>query len=125
MEGDFDTLKTCFALPQYMDTFDGRHFIESIDDLRDIFDNVRLYYQSKSVVELNRICVEASFRDAQTVVSTHEARMISKDAVLVQSPYPVFSILRLYDDGWKVAYSQVAIADEPKHNQALRGVLDT
>ncbi|MEP3640229.1 MAG: hypothetical protein ABJN14_23500 [Paracoccaceae bacterium] len=125
MDGDFETFKTCFALPQYMDTFEGRRFIETIEDIRDIFDNVREYYQSKSVVELNRICVEASFRDAHTVVSTHEARMISKDAVLVQSPYPVFSILRLYDDGWKVAYSQVAIADEPKHNQALRGVLDT
>ena len=125
MVGDFDTFKTCFALPQYMDTFEGRRSIETIEDVRDIYDNLRAYYQSKSVVELNRICVEASFRDTQTVASTHEARMISKDAVLVQSPYPVFSILRLYDDGWKVAYSQVAIADEPKHNQALTGVSDT
>ena len=124
MDGDFETFKTCFALPQYMDTFEGRHFIESLEDLRGIFDSVRAYYQSKGVVELNRICVEASFRDTRTVVSTHEARMISKGAVLVQTPYPVFSILRCYDDGWKVAYSQVAITDEPKHNQALRGTLE-
>ncbi|MEO9821533.1 MAG: hypothetical protein ABJQ34_02985 [Paracoccaceae bacterium] len=125
MAGDFETFKTCFALPQYMDTFEGRRFIETLEDLRDIFDSVRQFYQSKCVVELNRNCVEASFRDHCTVASTHEARMINENAVLVQSPYPVFSILRHYEDGWKVAYSQIAITDEPKHIQALRGTSDT
>ncbi len=125
MENDFETFVTCFAIPQYMDTFEGRRYLETEADIRNIFDSVRSYYESKAVVELDRICVEASFRNNETIVSTHEARIIGKGAVLLQSPYPVFSILRRYDGVWKVAYSQMAITDEPRHIQALTGMPKT
>ena len=116
--GDFNAFAACFALPQKMETFDGRKLVETEEDLRSIFDGVRAYYRSLGVTILERRCIAARFATADRVEATHVSRLIS-GASIVQTPYPVFSIIERGEPGWRVVHSKYAISDAPAHNRAL------
>lgn len=121
MTGDFGLFATCFHLPQQMETFDSCRDVRTLDDLKLVFDGVTAYFRQKNVTQLARHCVEAAYRDTDTIVSTHMSRVVSGSA-LVQKPYPVMSLLRRDGDGlWKVSDSMYAIEDEPRHAKALSG----
>ena len=120
MAGDFAGFAACFALPQEIDTFVGPRKIETLEELEATFKDVGRHYRSLGVTQLVRHCVDARFRDEDTVESTHETRLLNGD-ILAQAPFPVFSILKRTDEGWKIASGQYAIADAPAHNAALNG----
>ncbi len=121
MTGDFDLFAACFSLPQQMETFEGRRRIETRDELKTVFDGVRSYFRQRNVTQLARHCIEATYRDPDTIVTTHMSRVVSGTS-LVQKPYPVMSLLCRGDDGiWKVSDSMYAIEDEPRHARALSG----
>ncbi|MEO1550107.1 MAG: hypothetical protein AAFR93_06700 [Pseudomonadota bacterium] len=120
LSGDFEAFMACFQLPLEIETFTGRRVVETADDLRQTSLAVHAYYQTKGVTELFRVCIDASFRDPDTVVATHIARPLKGD-VPVQEAYPVLSILTRTDHGWKIAQSQYAVEGEPLLAKALMG----
>lgn len=120
MTGDFDLFASCFLLPQKMETFQGRRDIETLSDLREVFDGVTLHFKRKNATQLERHCIEARFRDPDTVVSTHMSRLVSGSS-LVQKPYPVMSVLKRVDGIWQISDSMYAIEDEESHARALSG----
>jgi hypothetical protein len=120
LAGDMDAFAQNFLLPQDIDTFDGRLRVDTVEEVKEVARNVRAHFMSKGVTEMVRHCIDAHFRDEKTVEATHETRLLS-GTQLVQAPFPVFSVLKHTETGWKIASSQYAITDEPAHNAALTG----
>ena len=118
MEGDFKEFSKYFHLPQHLETFDGRSLLRTKMDLRTVFDAVRTYYQVKGVTRIVRRCISAAYKDAMTVTSTHETRLLN-GAQFVQKPFPTLSTIAFIDDVWKITSSSYAIDDAPEHNKAL------
>lgn len=121
MTGDFSSFVSCFNVPCFVETFEGKRFLNSKCDIRTVFDNVRNYYKAQGVTDLVRECISAEYKALDTIYNTHITRLLKHNDVLFRRPFPVFSILRKFEDGWKVTYSQYAIDDAPKHNKALSG----
>lgn len=121
MDGDFDAFSQYFILPYEIETVEGSRQIETRNDLRLTFDAVHSHLVKQQVTLMARHCVSASFRNANEVAATHETRLISRD-ILVQEPYPAFSILRRQDGGdWKIAFTSYVIMDSADLNGALKG----
>ncbi len=120
MTGDFELFASCFLLPQEMETFEGRRHVRSVDDLREVFVGVTDHLRRKNVTEFERHCIEASFRDKDTIVTTHMSRLVSGQT-LAQKPYPVMCILRNVEGTWKVSDGMYAVEDEPNLAKALSG----
>lgn len=116
--GDFDGFAECFLLPHTIETFEGRRRIETESELRQLFDRSRDYFSQNGVTELYRHCLEAQYKDDDTIEATHETRVIAR-GVLIQPPYPVFSIVRRIDGDWKIGDGMFAISQADSHSAAL------
>ncbi|WP_227271729.1 hypothetical protein [Roseobacter weihaiensis] len=101
-----------------METFDGHRTINTVEELRQVFQAVLAHYDRCGVTDMARHCVEARFKDANTVAATHETRLISRN-VITQAPFAVFSILKFNGECWQVSHSSYAIGDRADHNSAL------
>lgn len=119
MDGDADTFLSCFTLPQMMETTTGRHLVTSLAELHCIYRNMVAFLDRSGVMEMHRTIVAAEFRDADMIVSTHVARLISRNGYPRRSPFPVQSVLRRMEQHWKIASSIYVILDSDEHNEAL------
>lgn len=118
--GDFDGFLPCFGFPHIIETGDARRILRTPDDLRRVFDNVVRYYTDQGVVDLARTVVEARFLDADTIGSTHVARLLQSQSTALRNPYPVYTIIRRHGYlDWKVMAGVYAILDSAAHNAAL------
>lgn len=120
LTGNFEQFLACFELPQDMDTFAGRRHLETADDLRSVFDHVRGYFHAIGLTSLNRRCVDALFRDQDTVVTMHESRLVTHGQDL-REPYFALGTIQRIDGIWKITFSQYAIAGSDEHSLALMG----
>jgi len=120
MTGNFEQFQDCFELPQDMDTFAGRQHLKTVDDLRAVFDHVRGHFHSIGMTSLNRRCLEATFRNDETVVTMHESRVVTRGHHL-REPYYALGTIQRIDGVWKITFSQYAISGSDKHSLALMG----
>ena len=120
--GDFELFASCFALPQEMETPEGRKLVESMADLRAVFDGVRDYFRGAGVTKMERRSISARYAAEDRIEATHLSRLIGGGRA-IQSPYPVFSVLLKRDGEWRVSDSKYAISDSPAHRRALSGAL--
>ena len=119
LAGDFDSFAKCFSLPYEIETLDGKRSIETRASLRLTFDSVHAHLVKQQVTIMARHCVSACFRGPNEVAATHETRLISRD-ILVQEPFPAFSILRKQaDDAWRITHTSYVILDSTNLNAAL------
>ena len=117
---DFGGFSACFGLPHVIDTQDARRVLKDTDDLRRVFDDVVRYYAEQAVVDVARTVIEAKFLDADTIGSTHVARLMQAKGGVLRKPFPVYSILcRQGHLDWKVMSSVYAILDSKEHNAVL------
>ena len=118
--GDFEAFHPCFVLPQIIDASPGQIELHTLADLRRTFDGVRNYHHRISVTDIVRRCISAEFVDPDTVMSTHSARLLS-GSFLVNEAVPVLSRLIRTPDGWKIAATQYAVAEDEGLLEALMG----
>ena len=118
ISGDKNAFLSCFSLPQEIQTFEGSRLITTEADLLQVFRAVRTHYEKIGITEMVRHCVEAAFSDPHTVIATHETRLV-RGNVITQKPFPVLSVLRFDQSGWRIASSSYAIEDRNDHNAAL------
>lgn len=104
---DFSMARPCFKLPQDTQIFDNGVKIETIEDLRALFDGVREYYTSLGVTEVVRPCKQVAFHDEDTIYANHMTYLL-RDGVMVADPYPVFTIVRREHGVWKFAHALYA-----------------
>lgn len=120
MCGDFDSFQQHFLLPQELQTFEGMRVLKHVDDLKSAFEAVRSFYHRTGVTDIARHCIEAAFKDEQTIEAVHETRLLSGH-VLCKMPFATLSTLRLVDGHWMVNGTSYAIAEPPGLNSALLG----
>lgn len=118
LTGAENDMVDCFSLPHDIQTFVGQRLITTEAELRSLFHAVTAHYRKIGVTDIVRHCVEAAFMDPHTVTATTETRLVNGN-VIVQKPFPVFSVLKFRDGRWQVASSCYAIEDRPDHNAAL------
>jgi hypothetical protein len=119
-DGDFLRFARCFQLPQHVATFDGTRELRDLDDLRAMFDRMRVFFASKGVTHLERRCIRADFEGPDCVRAIHESRFMAGDQV-VETAWPAYSILKCIDGVWKVSFSQYAV--DRDHSSAM-GTID-
>ncbi len=119
-EGDFDLFERCFALPNEMETFEGRRVIETREEMRAVFDDVRAYYDRIGRTRVDRFIVDAEFRNSTCIVSTHQSHVYAGED-LAQQPFDVLSVIELQDGVWRIRHSEYAITDSKDHSNALVG----
>lgn len=120
LTGDFRLFCDCFALPKEMETFEGRRVIRTEAEMESLFNDVRAYYARIGMTDMVRHIVDAEFRNATSIVSTHQSRLVAEHE-LVQQPFDVLSVIALIDGAWRIRHSQYAIVDSEDHNTALIG----
>lgn len=119
MSDRFPDFLACFVLPYHLETLESSQLISTAPDMEATFRAVRAHLTTHSITLMARHCVSASFRSETEVAATHETRLISR-GVLVQQPYPTFSLIRRgWDKKWRIAHSSYVIVDSDPLNAAL------
>jgi len=118
--GDFDLFADCFRFPQVIQTFEGMRYVETREDMRYVFHQVRKHFEKMGVTDAVRHVVTSTYRDENTISTIHQSRLIS-GYTLVQKPYNVLSTIERVDGVWLVAESQYAVDDSPSLCRALVG----
>ena len=118
--GDYHGIEECFILPQTVETLEGMRVLRGKADLWAIFETVRNYYREHGVVNCARTILDAKFRTDRLIDSIHVTRLMRAGGELFRAPFPVYSTLRLDDDGkWRIKQSNYAILDSRAHSKAL------
>ncbi len=118
LAGDFDAFARHFLFPQVIETFEGRHRLNSRAELRAVFEAVCAQNRVIGLTDMVRTCIAAEFKDPDTIEATHVARLLSGTRLL-QEPHTVFSILRRVGGTWKIASSQYAMREASPLRRAL------
>jgi hypothetical protein len=118
LENNVDDFLPCFGLPMDLQTLEEHRIIRTADDLRKIFFAVCKHYATIGLTDMARRCVEAEFKDPETVVSMHETRLITGN-IITRSPFAVLSTLKFDGRDWRIVSCSYAIEDHPDHNAAL------
>lgn len=118
LEADFNSFANCFMFPHFVVTQSGERDVQSIDDLRSIFDKVIGHYRLSGVDRMERYCVFGTFIDDRTIECAHESRLF-KGHSLVQQPFVAQSKLKRLGDTWKIYSTQYSIADSLRYVRAL------
>ncbi|MCH2093831.1 MAG: hypothetical protein MK160_01830 [Rhodobacteraceae bacterium] len=121
MARDCTAFANCFHLPHELECSQGRRLVRTDSEMRDHFDEICAYYASIGLTRLVRHVVEARFRDAGTIVSTHETRLLCHENQLSQQSYPVLSVLRLASDTWRIAAATYGMDSPLAHVQVFSG----
>ena len=120
MTGDFVLFSSCFSLPTRMETFEGSRVLETLEELKTVFDGVRAYYKKTGVTAVRRHIVDAEYRNPTSIVSTHNASTFVNDE-LIQQPYDVLSVLELRNGSWTIRHSEYLITDVEEHSSVFAG----
>ena len=118
--GGFDSFADCFSLPQTIATFEGKRVVETLQELRDLFNRVRDHLEKLNISDLVCTCTAAEFRDADTIISSHTSRLLS-GTDLVEEPYHVLYVIRRTEGGWRIAQAQYALPGDGSHAAAILG----
>jgi hypothetical protein len=118
MTSDADLFARCMALPQQIETSEGREYCETPEHLRAIFFAVTDHFRKTGVTDIVRHCVAAEFRDPDTIEATHETRLLAGNQI-VKPAYPAFSILKRIEGQWKVSNCIYAVDDTTELNRAI------
>ncbi|MBT0956393.1 hypothetical protein IV417_03260 [Alphaproteobacteria bacterium KMM 3653] len=108
LRGDLAGFADCYAVPSTIDCLSGALPVTSHEDMVEFFEAVREYFFRSNVGDLSCRVLEASFRDEDTISTSHEARLVTNE-MLCLKPYPVYWVIRRQEGVWRVVYAQFAI----------------
>lgn len=112
LKGDFGAFSGAFFLPYMHITVEGCAILDSLEDLRCVFDRVYANYRRLEVDDIVRPLLSAEFLDANRIDSTAACYIYSRRK-LVNPPYYIRSELIRSDGHWQIASSNYAIALGP------------
>lgn len=120
MKGDFDAFGRWFTVPMTTESFDGQRRVESLTDLRAVFDGAFRFYNLLNVTDLIRHVITAEFAADGTLHTVHEARLLSYQIMLEQKT-TCFSRMRRIDGSWKIDLTRYANTRAPQLDAVLSG----
>ena len=118
--GDFAAFACHFILPFRLETIQGIRTIDQEHDFRSVFNAVHSHMTQMRVTLMARHCIAAEHRDKDTIIGTHETRLISHGQ-LIEDPFPVMSIFsRQPDDSWKCHTASYDVPEGSLYRSALQ-----
>ena len=119
LSGDFEVFATAFHIPHVIRTAEGNTYLNTTEELRVVFEEVRRAYELKGITHFIRHCAAATFKDDNTIHATHVSHNMAGD-FRVGDPFPVFSVIeRRADDIWRIYSSEYAENAETPRGRAL------
>ncbi|MGP6086606.1 hypothetical protein [Antarctobacter jejuensis] len=120
LSGDMPALLRWFAVPNTVDSLEGRRVLNTEAETRALFEEVIARQREQSITHMVRRVTHAEFKDPDTIWATHETRYIYHGTVLSGTPHQAFSILHRYPDCWKVHLAQFTVDGRNPLNSAMR-----
>ncbi len=111
LHGDYDRFRPCFWLPYQIEINNDRQLIETEQDMRHMFDQVRELYKKNEVEDLIRTVIEASFLERDAIGLTFVSKLITREPDKIK-PFPIFSVLRRHEGVWTIRSSLYAFVDD-------------
>ncbi|MEM6408770.1 MAG: hypothetical protein AAF700_10160 [Pseudomonadota bacterium] len=108
LAGEFDRFASAFKFPHVVTTMEKTIRIETPQDMKRLFDNLRDTYDRIGLTHMVRECVAAHFRTPERLEVTHVSQMMAGTRRL-EEPFPVFSILEKINGSWLISSSDYAI----------------
>jgi hypothetical protein len=102
---------------------EGRCVLKTIDELSRVFYAVCRHYAKIGVTDMVRRCVEAEFKNPNTVLAMHETRLITGN-IITRDPFATLSTLEYDGTEWRISGCSYAIDDQQGLNAALMSAGD-
>ncbi|SDW93607.1 hypothetical protein [Litoreibacter albidus] len=120
MSGNVDGLMDFCAIPCSMESGEGRAVATTEAEMRAICSDFINRLRAKQVTHMVRRCLEALFKDGDTIWATYETRYVAKGNVFPEAPYGAFAVLRRVNDRWRFKTLQFAVSSGSPVNVTLR-----
>jgi hypothetical protein len=117
--GDFAAFTTYISVPHSATTFEKSYEIETLDDLRSIFNTVLDHWKAMGITNHIRFCVSAEFKSDTEIVGTHVSHVI-RGSEKVLEPFPVLSRLVFDGSQWRFRSTENAADDDNLIGMVLR-----
>lgn len=119
LSGDYDGFAARVALPYRIEVEGDEIVCKSPAALEKTFRKAHQHLSQLGVTLFHRGCIAAEFKDKNTILSTHETRLLSR-GLLVEDPYPAIQILVRGNDGvWRVQSGEYWMQPKSRYKAAL------
>ncbi|WP_323008100.1 nuclear transport factor 2 family protein [Pseudorhodobacter sp.] len=119
IRGDVDATLDYCDIPCTLESMQGRAVATNTAEMRAIcvafIDRVKL----KRLTYMVRNCLEAVFKDEETIWARYQTRYVTDGNLLTEDPYFGSVILRRKGDRWKVSAMQFAASSDSPVNAVL------
>ena len=119
ISGDFESFRACFDVPQVYETATGKRIAKTEAEFRQVYDDVRAYHETNHIIDRARMVISASFISPDTIGSTHVSSLMQEGGTNFRKPHPAYSIIRKFDEEWRIVSCIYAILDDPELIEAL------
>ncbi|MBY4893295.1 hypothetical protein KUL25_11015 [Rhodobacteraceae bacterium N5(2021)] len=102
--GAFDRYHPFFQMPSFIETFEGRETIGTLEALRLTFDKVAQGLRDISATRMVRVCSVAQFGGPEAIRGVHDTRLVNDKGQVIEA-YSGMCTLRLSDAQWRVGLS--------------------
>lgn len=117
--GNFDLFMRHFSVPFVMETFEGRHFLNTRHEMRQHFEGVFRFRAENGIVASKRENISAEYYDAKTISLIHVSHLLLEGGEVFDRPYPTYSVIRKVGERWLTCYCQYAVGDLDAFTRAL------
>ncbi|MEM7472662.1 MAG: hypothetical protein AAF340_15035 [Pseudomonadota bacterium] len=119
IEGDFDDYADSFTYPHVIITTEKTIKIEDLDDMKRLYDNIRVSYEKMGLTHASRQCLAAAFGVNGILQVTHVNHLMSGTRRL-NEPIPVYSnLVEGVDGNWRIFKAEYAIDKKLPFGAAL------
>lgn len=120
--GDFDGFARCFHLPTTLATIDGLRHLETSDQIKLTFDQIRAHYSEIGLEHLDRWIAAALFDGPNLIRSCHVTRFIDDNGQVLKAPVAALARLERIDGGdWRISGTQYTVHRDSDYGRALLG----
>lgn len=108
---DFDLFRAFFHLPYTVETFAEKAVIQTVEDLRGIYDRSRANNEDSGVTERVRECISAEFISDTKMSMAFVTRLMHKTYQL-REPVPAYSQTKVVNGVWLCTGSSYALEEK-------------
>jgi hypothetical protein len=121
ISGNVDATLDWCDIPCTLESMEGQTVATNTAEMRAICTTFIDSLRARRLTCMARRCLEAKFKDADTIWATYETRYVQDNQHLIEDPYAGFVILRRRGDRWKISTMQFAVSGTSPANLTLRG----
>lgn len=120
LHGNVDATLDCCDIPCTMESIEGRVVATNRAEMRAICVSFINKLKIKRVTHLVRNCLEARFKDQDTIWASYKTRFVGDGNMMQEDPYVGYVVLKRRADGWKISTMQFLASSNSPANETLK-----